>query len=138
VVEEYLGNAVTIKRDSSGLGEVKFTQPVLLKKLQDNFPIEDNRIPRTPAAPGSELSKDESSPELSKEEAFKFSRTMLATLMHMQQWSRPDILQAVHALTRYMHAPRELHRRALKYLLAYLYSTLYRGLSLIIRHFWPI
>jgi hypothetical protein len=58
VFEEYLGNAVTIKRDSSGLGEVKFTQPVLLQKLKDNFPIEDNRIPRTPAAPGSELSKD--------------------------------------------------------------------------------
>jgi hypothetical protein len=129
VFEEYLGNAVTIKRDSSGLGEVKFTQPVLLQKLKDNFPIEDNRIPRTPAAPGSELSKDESSPELSKEEAFKF-RSMLATLMHMQQWSRPDILHAVRALARYMHAPREVHLRALKYLLAYLYSTLYRGLSL--------
>jgi hypothetical protein len=118
---EYLGNAVTIKRDATGLCEVKFTQPVLLQKLKDNCPPDNNRIPRTPAAPGTELSKDESSAELSEEEAFKF-RSLLATIMNMVQWSRPDILQPVCALARYMHAPREVHW--------YMYGTLYRGLSL--------
>jgi hypothetical protein len=127
--KEYLGNAITIKRDTTGLGEVKFTQPLLLQKLKDNCPPENNQIPRTPAAPGTELSKDESSAELSKEQAFKF-RSLLATIMHMVQWSRPDILQSVRALARYMHAPREFHWRALQYLLAYMYGTLYRGLSL--------
>jgi hypothetical protein len=126
---EYLGNTITIKRDATGLDEVKFTQPVLLQKLKDNCPPESNRIPRTPAAPGTELSKDESSGELSKEQAFKF-RSLLATIMHMVQWSRPDILQSVRALARYMHAPREVHWRALQYLLAYMYGTLNRGLSL--------
>jgi hypothetical protein len=127
--KEYLGNAITIKRDTTGLGEVKFTQPLLLQKLKDNCPPENNQIPRTPAAPGTELSKDESSAELSKEQAFKF-RSLLATIMHMVQWSRPDILQSVRALARYMHAPREFHWRALQYLLAYMYGMLYRGLSL--------
>jgi hypothetical protein len=83
---EYLGNAITIKRDSTGLGEVKFTQPVLLQKLRDNCPPENNRIPRTPAAPGTELNKDESSPELGKEQGFKY-RSLVATNMHMVQWS---------------------------------------------------
>ena len=126
---EYLGNAITIKRDSTGLGEVKFTQPVLLQKLRDNCPPENNRIPRTPAAPGTELSKDESSPELGKEQGFKY-RSLVATNMHMVQWSRPDITQPTRALARYMHAPREVHWRALQYMLAYLYGTLNRGLSL--------
>jgi hypothetical protein len=69
---EYPGNTITIKRDATGLGEVKFMQPVLLQKLKGNCPPESNQIPRTPAAPGTELSKDESSAELSKEQAFKF------------------------------------------------------------------
>ena len=56
---EYLGNAVTITRDATGLSTIKFTQPVLLQKLKDNYPPDNNRIPRTPAAPGMELSKDE-------------------------------------------------------------------------------
>jgi hypothetical protein len=46
--KEYLGNAITIKRDTTGLGEVKFTQPLLLQKLKGNCPPENNQIPRTP------------------------------------------------------------------------------------------
>jgi hypothetical protein len=64
----------------------------LVQKLMDNFPPVNNCIPRTPAAPGMELSKDESSKLLGKEDAFRY-RSLLATCMHMQQWSRPDILQ---------------------------------------------
>ena len=48
----------------------------------------------------------------------------------MVQWSRLDILQSVRALACYMHAPREVHWRALQYLLAYMYGALNRGLSL--------
>ncbi len=55
-----MGRKIDISRNESGLGKVKFTQPVLVQKLQDKFDLTGGRIPKTPAAPGQELRKSDS------------------------------------------------------------------------------
>jgi hypothetical protein len=103
-INEYLGNAVTITRDATGLGEVKITQPVLLQKMKDNCPPANSHIPRTPAAPGTELSKEESSKLLlGEEEAFKF-RSLLTCYMYAYAAVESTRHFTAHSSSRLLHA----------------------------------
>ena len=51
-LKEYVGSKIDLSRDENGLGKAKFTQPVLVQKLQDEFDLSGGRVPKTPAAPG--------------------------------------------------------------------------------------
>ena len=63
-LKEYVGSKIDLSRDENGLGKVKFTQPVLVQKLQDKFDLTGGRIPKTPAAPGQELIKSDGGNDL--------------------------------------------------------------------------
>jgi hypothetical protein len=43
---------IDILRDSTGLGTAKFTRPVLIQKLKNDFDLGSGAMPRTPALPG--------------------------------------------------------------------------------------
>jgi hypothetical protein len=55
-------------------------------------------------------------------------RSLVALIMYIMQWSRPDVYNAGRSLARYMHAPNESHWKALHYCLAYIMGTSNQGL----------
>ena len=54
-VKEYVGSKIDIVRKSDGLATVKFTQPVLVQKLEDEYDLPSGRAPKTPAFAGQVL-----------------------------------------------------------------------------------
>jgi hypothetical protein len=126
VLTEYVGSKLSITRDEKGRGTVKFTQPVLIKKLTDEYKVPDGPVSKTPAVAGQVLVKGDDDGTTTQDTTMYRSAT--ATCMFMMQWSRPDIFNAVRGLARHMTAPREAHVRALKTLIKYVTHTENRGL----------
>ena len=56
-LKEYVGCKIKIKRKSNGLATIKFTQPVLIKKLKNEFDIPEGRQSKSPAVAGQVLIK---------------------------------------------------------------------------------
>ena len=44
-MKEYVGSKIDILRDSTGLGTAKFTQPVLVQKLKNDFDLDSDKVP---------------------------------------------------------------------------------------------
>ena len=58
-------------------------------------------------------------------------RKGVGKLLHLMKWSRPEILNAVHDLSRFMTAGASLaHKRAMEMVMKYAVSTPERGLLL--------
>ena len=134
-LREYVGSKIDLSRDENGLGKAKFTQPVLVQKLQDEFDLSGGRVPKTPAAPGQELVKGDGSNDLHGP-AVKTYRSGTAVCMFIMQWSRPDIYNGTRALSRHMSAPTTVHDAALKRLMKYVVATRNRGLVLSPNETW--
>jgi hypothetical protein len=128
-LKEYVGSKIDLSRDENGLGKLKFTQPVLVQKLQDEFDLSEGRIPKTPAAPGQELIKSNGGNDLHGKQVTTY-RSGTAICMFIMQWSRPDIYNATRALSRHMSAPTTVHEEALRRLMKYVVATRNRGLIL--------
>jgi len=129
-LKEYVGSKIDIVRKSDGLATVKFTQPVLIQKLEDEYELPGGtKRPKTPAAAGQTLVKGDGSGTVSDEAATVY-RSGTATMMFMMQWSRPDIYNAVRGLARHMSAPREAHVKAMGTAMKYVMATRNRGLVL--------
>ena len=54
---EYVGNKLTIHRYELGLGTVKFTQPILVQKLWEEYGLMEGMVTRLPAVAGLVLVK---------------------------------------------------------------------------------
>ena len=134
VLTEYVGSILSITRDDEGHGTVKFTQPVLIKKLKDAYEVPEGPISKTPAVAGQVLVKGDDDGTTTQDTTMYRSAT--ATCMFMMQWSRPDIFNAVRGLARHMTAPREAHVRALKTLIKYVTHTENRGLLISPTDMW--
>jgi hypothetical protein len=124
---EYVGSKLTLNRDNEGRVTIKFTQPVLIQKITDEYKVPDGHASKTPAVAGQVLVKGDGDGTVSDEQA-RMYRSAVATCMFMMQWSRPDIFNAVQGLARHMTAPREAHVRALMTLMKYVTHTKHRGL----------
>ena len=57
-------------------------------------------------------------------------RSGVGKLIHLMKWSRPDVLNAVHDLTRQMSAATMCHVKAMKRVMTYLTATPKQGLTL--------
>lgn len=134
-VTEYVGSKIEITRNEDGLGTVKFTQPVLIQKLKDEYDVPDGRAPNTPAREGQILVRGDGSGQLSAADATVF-RSATAIINFLVQWSRPDCCNAVRELARQMSAPRQAHMIALHSLIRYVTSTENRGWTLIPDDVW--
>ena len=137
VLTEYVGSKLTISHDKMGRGTVKFTQPVLINKLCDEYKVPEGPVSKTPAVPGQVLVKGDDDGTVSAE-TLKMYWSMTATCMFMMQWSRPDIFNAVRRLARHMTAPREAHVCALKTLIKYVMHTEHRGLKISPTDMWSV
>jgi hypothetical protein len=127
IFNEYVGNKIDINRGNDGIATIKFTQPVLIQKLEENHTPIMSRVPKTPAVPWSNLCKGDGTDLITAEQATKY-RSLMALIMFIMQWSRPDLYNTGHSLALYMHTPNESHWKALHYCLAYIMGTKNRGL----------
>ena len=99
-------------------GAIKFMQDVLLQSYEDEFDLPSQNY-ATPAKPGNILTKGDTDSALNSEMQTKY-RSGVGKLIHMMQWSRPDICSAVRDLTRHMRQATKAHLDAMYRLMAYI------------------
>ena len=126
-MDEYVG--CKVDRDHEN-GLIKFTQPVMLQSFIDEFDLpETKKQPNTPAAPGEFLVKGDETTNLDEELQAKY-RSGVGKLLHMMRWSRPDILNAVRELSRYMTGATPAHMKAMLRVMKYCVGSPERGWTL--------
>jgi len=81
-----------------------FTQPILLQSYTDEFELPMKEY-STPAIPGSVLPAVENGKELPGARQTKY-HSGIGKLMHMMQYSRPEIYNSVRDLARHMKKGR--------------------------------
>ena len=115
---------------------VKLTQPVMIQSFRDEFELDDHgKVPKTPAEPGSVLSKGENKNTVSKER-HTFFRKGVGKMLHMMRWTRPDILNSTRECSMMMNCTMEPHITAMKRVMKYVVNTAERGLLLKPKGIW--
>jgi hypothetical protein len=128
---EYIGCKV-----ERGDGYLRLTQPVLLQSFEDEFEIPNMKIPNTPAVPGQVLRLATSkTAQLDPQMQSKF-RSGMGKLLHLMKWSRPDVLNSVRELSRFMTGATAAHLSAMYRLMRFCLATRDRGLTLRPRCKW--
>jgi hypothetical protein len=125
-LKEYVGCKVEHNKEE---GWIKLTQPVLLQSYDDEFELPKGESPRTPAIPGEVLQKGEEENQVSEKEQSKY-RSGVGKLLHMMKWTRPEILNAVRELSRFMSGAAAAHMKAMYRVMNYCVATPKRGLLL--------
>jgi len=127
-MKEYIG----CKIDRKG-GQLKLTQPVLLQSFIDEFDLpNDKSYPSTPAEQGSVLMKGD---KLSMSEQRKY-RSGVGKLLYLMRWSRPEIMNSVRELSRFMQEASKAHLTAMYRVMKYCVGTPKRGLMIEPTEFW--
>jgi len=112
MVQDYIGCKIDVDVEKRSL---KFTQPVLVQSLTDEFKdIPQRKSPLVPAKPGDILTKCEDSERLTPEMHTRY-RTAVGKLLYLVKHSRPDIANAVRELARHCHCPTQPHWDAMCY-----------------------
>jgi hypothetical protein len=114
---------------------MKITQPVLLQSLKDEFELPDREY-TIPAPAGEVLHPDDPGDELLDPSGQTKYRSGVGKLMHMAKWSRPDILNAVRELSKFMTIPRQSHLKAMLRCMKYVVLTPDVGLVLKPKRKW--
>ena len=122
-MQEYVG--CKIVREGR---ELKFTQPVLLQSFADEFEL-PKRSFSTPAPAGTVLIPGEPDKVLKGVELTKY-QSGVGKLMHMMQYSRPEIYNSVRDLARHMKSPTQAHFDSMLQVMKYCVDTPNRGLTL--------
>jgi hypothetical protein len=117
-MREYVGNKVEYL---PGL-YMKILQPVLIQSLRDEFDVYLNLEHQitTPAVPRSVMRKGELDTNHSQQFYF---RSGVGKLLHLQKWSRPDIINATRELAHHMGTLNSLHIKALEHSMSYVVQT---------------
>ena len=121
---------IDIKRDRSA-HTVKLSQKRLTAQLVDRYGLisPDRQTARArlyvPLSPSERLTKSEG--ELLDKETHTYTH-LIGSLLYLPVCMRPDIAQAVGALSKYMIAPTTLHWQAAKGLLRYVAFTREHGI----------
>ena len=126
-LEEYVGCKIQYNKEE---GWLKFTQPVLVQSFVDEFDIRVSNTPKTPAPEGQVLRKAEERNCLKPEAQTNF-RKGVGKLLHLMKWSRPEVLNSVRDLSRFMTNGAGLaHKTAMDTVMKYVVATPERGLVL--------
>jgi hypothetical protein len=84
---------------------LKLTQKKLTGELVERYGVTSARARSVPLGPGIKLTKEG---EILDTEQFPYSECV-GSLLYLSVCTRPDIAQAIGALSRYVAAPREEH-----------------------------
>ncbi|KAL5811668.1 hypothetical protein ACOSQ3_026618 [Xanthoceras sorbifolium] len=113
-----------IKRDTKS-GTLLLSQAEYIKKVLSRFNMQDAKPVSTPLGVHFRLSKEQSSK--TEEERTHMAKvpyaSAIGSLMYAMVCTRPDIAQAVGAVSRYMNNPGKIHWEAVKWILRYLRGT---------------
>ena len=122
-IEDCLG--CTITRDRAKR-TVTLDQTSAVEKLLSKVGMENCEARDTPMTAGLKLSK-ESCPTIAEKATMvsdqKWYLSVVASLIYIMNWTRPDIAYALTNLCRFMHNPGKTHITALKHLLRYMKGT---------------
>ena len=122
-LDEYVGCRITKLK-----GAIKFTQDVLIQSFVDEFELSSRKY-ATPAKSGNVLTKGD--PELVVDNGKQtYYRSGVGKMIHIMQWSRPDICSAVRDLTRHMQSAMPAHIEAMHRAMAYCVRTREPGVTL--------
>ena len=133
--EEYLGCVIDVKIRSNGMKTIKFTQPVQVQSLEDEFDLNGIRTPVTPGRCGSVLSKGNPEYILPSEEQTHYRRGV-GKLAHMSRWSRPESQNPVRECARMLSCPIREHVNAMKHIMKFIVSTPNVGWTLKPQQLW--
>ena len=125
-LKEYVGCKVHYDREQR---TVTITQPVLMQSLKDEFELPTATY-ECPAAPGTTLQSTITAEEVDNDDEQREYRKAVGKLLHIMRWSRPDILNAVREVSRFLGRANEAHVKACKRILKYCVDTSERGLRL--------
>ena len=123
-MKEYVGCKIERRAEL-----IKLTQPVLIQSFIDEFNVDQKYKPGTPAEPGSVLANFNAEQSLNKVQQKKY-RSGVGKLLHLMRWSRPDILNAVRELSKYMMSACEAHFKAMYRCMSYCVGSINKGLVL--------
>ena len=126
-LKEYIG--CKIDRDVKNQS-IKFTQPVMLQSFEDEFELPEGDPPELPATAGDVLKRAEDVSENIGPTEQSTYRSGVGKLLHMMRWSRPDILNRVRELSRYMTGATPKHYKEMLRVMRWCVSTPDRGLTL--------
>jgi len=122
-LNEYVGVKIERKGD-----RMKLTQPVLVQSIEDEFLIPDKTPCTLPAPHGSDLTSEG---EPLNEDEKKVFRSGVGKLLFLMRYSRPDILNAVRELSKWMSDGATVnHQKVMHQTMNYILHTRNRGLHL--------
>jgi len=122
-LNEYVGVKIERKGD-----RIKLTQPVLVQSLKDEFSIPSKTPCTLPAPYGTDLISEG---EQLNEDEKKVYRSGVGKLLFLMRYSRPDILNAVRELSRWMSdGATTNHMKIMLQTMNYVLHTRNRGLHL--------
>ena len=124
-LSEYIGCKIDVDDIKS---RIKIAQPVLVQIFVDEYEL-DGHKPTTPAEPGKILVKCEARHELSAK-LKKIYRSGIGKLLYLMRWSRPDVLNSVRELSKFMINPGPAHLIAMYQVMNYIVASRDKGLVL--------
>jgi len=115
-------------------GLLTISHPDMTRDLVAEAGLTNARKVTTPLPPGTRLTKQDSpAPQTANTpEQQRFAtryRSLLGSVMYLARFTRPDILYAATALSRYGSNPGTAHMTMLKHLIRYLGATLDHGIT---------
>jgi transposase InsO family protein len=116
---------MTIERDRSA-NTIKLSQAHMTKDIITKYGLSDAKARSIPLSPSTKLTADEGEPLDIKEYGYS---TLVGSLLYLSVCTRPDIAQAVGALSKYMAHPTSVHWQAAKGVLRYLAGTADYGIT---------
>lgn len=111
-----------LERDRAA-GTLKLSQKRMIEDLLVKYGMEDCKIRSTPLPPGVQLTKEG---KLLEDSCYS---ELVGSLLYLSTCTRPDLSQAVGALSRFMAKPTEEHWTYAKGVLRYLAGT--RGMGIV-------
>ena len=118
-----------IQRDTNSR-TLLLSQDKYINKVLSRFNMQNAKVVSTPLGVHFRLSKEQS-PKTEEERAYMAKvpyASAIGSLIYVMVCTRPDIAQAVGAVSRYMNNPGKLHWEAVKWILRYLRGTTSKAL----------
>ena len=119
----FLGMAIT--RDRSAR-TIKLDQKTMAAQLVSKYGLDDGKPRGVPLSKGIELSRDTG--EALNKDVYTYTN-LVGSMLYMSVCTRPDIAQAVGALSKFMAAPTTTHWQAATGVLRYLAGTKGYGIT---------
>jgi hypothetical protein len=121
----YLSMAIT-RHDN---GAIQVAMPRYTEEILARYGMQDCNPTRTPLRPGFKFLKDQGTSAPLDKQGIEVYGSIVGSIGHLANTTRPDICQAVRAAARVLNQPTEEHLGAVKHMLRYLRGTTDQGIT---------